>query len=88
MTMSMVMMGALIRFFLLSDTVKSSLLELELISIIIGLLFMLIAYFSDFILIGKYPKSVFVVIVGLTMIMMQFSSLVNANNHFIAFQAT
>lgn len=85
LTMSMVIIGALIRLFLLSDTVKSSLPEFELISIIIGLLLMLIAYYTDFTVIGKYPKSVFVVIVGLTMIMMQFSPLINGNSHFIVF---
>ncbi|MBF4695781.1 permease prefix domain 1-containing protein [Fusibacter ferrireducens] len=84
LTMTMVMMGVLIRIFLLSDPLSTSLSRKELISIIIGALCMLTAYFSDFTLIGKYPKFIFAGIVGLSIVVLNTSPMLNGRIYYAA----
>lgn len=82
LTMSMVMMGVLIRAFLLSDALNTSLSRIELISIMIGSLCMLIAYFSDFTLIGEHPKFIFAGIVGVSIVVLNTSPMLNGRVYY------
>ena len=57
----------------------------EIVYLVIGLIFMAIAYFSDFTLIGKYPKTTFSSIMALSAAAIIFSPMVNGSAFYAVF---
>ncbi|GAU78080.1 permease prefix domain 1-containing protein [Fusibacter sp. 3D3] len=85
LTMAIVLMGVLVRHFWLPITLSRSRMIFEIISMIMGLAFMGVAYFSDFTLIGKYPKFIFGGIVGLSIVIINISPVLNGRAYYATF---
>ncbi len=65
-TAALLMIGLLIRLFIFNDEDRSGLLSVRLFYTAVGIAVMLIAYFLDFSLLGKYPKTVYFSVVALS----------------------
>ena len=73
--------GFLIRNYLLEDATQPLLLP-QLFFIILGLSLMMAAYLSDFSLIGKYPKTIYIAILALSVISMILSPYINGRSFY------
>lgn len=70
---------------ILRTYINYGLTPMELISAFIGLGFMTAAYFSDFTLIGKYPKTVYFSILALSIAVLIISPMVNGRAYYAGF---
>ena len=77
---TLLFIGIFIRIF-----INYGLTPTELIFTVIGLGFMVIAYFSDFTLIGKYPKAIYFSIQALSIVALIISPTVNGQAYYAKF---
>ncbi len=71
------MLGFIIRISIANDTGNSANIAKSLLSVVIGLGCMAVAYFIDFTIIGKYPKTVFLGLSAMMMIATLVSPMIN-----------
>lgn len=65
--------GLFIRVFLINDGDRPWLMPMQIISVVIGAGMMFAAYFADFSILGKYPKTVYFSILALSVIVLAVS---------------
>ncbi len=81
---ALLFIGLFIRVFIMNDGV-GRLMPTQLISTAIGIGFMVIAYFSDFTLIGKYPKTIYFSIMALSLVALGISPVINGRVYYAGF---
>jgi cell division protein FtsW (lipid II flippase) len=81
----LVFMGIFIRSFIVYDGDRLWQLPSHLIASIIGLGMMAVAYFSDFTLIGRYPKTVYFSILALSIAVLVISPIVRGRAYYANF---
>ncbi len=81
---ALLFIGLFIRIFIINDGVRRS-MPTQFISVAIGLGFMVMAYFSDFTLIGKYPKTIYFSIIALSIVALIASPVVNGRAYYAGF---
>ena len=77
---TLLFIGIFIRIF-----INYGLTPTELISTVIGLGFMVVAYFSDFTLVGKYPKTIYFSIQALSIVALIISPIIRGRAYYAAF---
>ncbi len=77
--------GFVIRFLASHEPNTPFMLERSLISTLIGIGCMMIAYFVDFTIIGKYPKSLFIGLTALTIVMRLLSPVIRGQHAYVQF---
>lgn len=82
LTILLLIMGLFIRMFLINDSDYPMYLPKQLISTIIGLGIMILVYFADFTLIGKYPKTIYFTVLIVSIAMLLLSPEVNGRPYF------
>ncbi len=85
LTTAILFIGLFIRVFIINDGDKPWLLQNQLVSSVIGLLLMAGAYFSDFTLIGKYPKTTFFLVIILSVAVFIISPRINGQAFYAGF---
>jgi cell division protein FtsW (lipid II flippase) len=84
LTMLLLLIGLLIRMFIINDSDYPWNLPKQLFSTILGLGVMLVVYYADFSLIGKYPKTIYFIVLMASIIILFTSSEVNGKPYFHA----
>jgi cell division protein FtsW (lipid II flippase) len=82
--MSLVIVGLIIRMFVTYEGNIWRMLT-QLISSAVGLGLMAVAYFSDFTLIGKYPKTIYFSIMALSVAALSISPIINGRPYYAGF---
>lgn len=85
LTTVLLFIGLFIRMFIINDGDKPWLLGNQLIASVIGLVLMAAAYFSDFTLIGKYPKTTFFMIIAISAAVLMLSPIINGRVFYAGF---
>lgn len=85
LTTALLFIGLLIRMFIINDGDRPWLLPSQVISSVIGLGFMAVAYLSDFTLIGKYPKTCYFLILASSIVALIISPTVNGMAYYAMF---
>lgn len=81
-TAALLMIGLLIRLFIFNDGDRSGLLSVRLFYTTMGIIVMLIAYFSDFSVLGKYPKMVFFSVMAISIAGLYLSPTINGQSFY------
>ncbi|HSH36680.1 FtsW/RodA/SpoVE family cell cycle protein [Schnuerera sp.] len=81
----MILLGFTIRFIASSEPHTPLLLERSLITTLIGIVFMVTLYFTDFTIIGRYPKTIFIGITIISMVSMVLSPVVRGKHAYVQF---
>lgn len=81
-TAALLMIGLLIRLFIFNDGDRSGLLSVRLFYTAIGIIVMLIAYFSDFSLLGKYPKTILFSVMAISIAGLCLSPTINGQSFY------
>lgn len=84
LTTLLLLIGLLIRMFIINDSDYPLNLPKQLFSSILGLGIMLVVYYADFTLIGKYPKTIYFIVLMTSIIILFTSSEVNGRPYFHA----
>ena len=78
-------LGLAIRIFVTYDSDMPWMLSNSIISTVIGIGFMVIAYFLDFTIIGKHPKIIYFGLIAITIGIMLISPIINGQYFYIKF---
>mgnify|MGYP007022191654 CR=1 FL=1 len=81
-TAALLIIGLLIRLFIFNDGDRSGLLTVQLFYTAIGIIVMFIAYFSDFSVLGKYPKIVFFSVIAISIAGLYLSPKINGHSFY------
>ena len=84
-TGALLLLGILIRVFIFREEDYYGYLYIRLAASAVGIAVMLAAYFSDFSILGKYPKAAFGIVVALSGAGLFLSSTVNGSRYFMQF---
>ncbi len=79
------MLGIAVRLLVTSEFNMQGVLINSIISVVLGMACMTIAYFLDFTTIGKYPKSIFLGLIGVSLGVMAVSPVINGRYFYVQF---
>jgi cell division protein FtsW (lipid II flippase) len=81
-TAILLILGLLVRLFVFRDEDRIGLISIRLIYTGIGVAGMIAAYFTDFTIIGKYPKTIYFGVISISLAMLLFSPTLNGRSYY------
>lgn len=81
-TSVLLILGLLVRLFVFNDEDSIGLMSIRLLCTGIGVVGMIAAYFTDFTIIGKYPKTIYFGVILISVAMLLFSPMVNGRSFY------
>jgi len=81
-TAILLILGLLVRLFVFNDEDRIGLMSIRLLCTGIGVAGMIAAYFTDFTIIGKYPKTIYFGVISISVAMLLFSPTTNGKSFY------